>query len=491
MRAELTLPRALAGALAVVVLGAPAAAQTLDRTKEPPVAAAPALRVPAWTTSTLANGAQLLVSQRRGLPLVSFSVSFVGGTNQFEPAGKRGLGSLAVAMLNEGTSTKSGDELSNAWQLLGTSVQGGVAGERGSLSFISTRQRFPAAVALLTDMLVNPSLPPEALERLRGRTLVQLQQARDQPPVIAGRVFPRVLYGEAHPYGQSSSEETVRAITRDDVASFTRTYFQPGHAIVTVVGDVEPAAVKAMLDRTMASWTGSTPRPTFDYPAVPASAATTIYLVDKPGAAQSSVSIGLPGPARDTPDYYALQVMNTTLGGFFQSRLNANIREKHGYSYGVRSQFSYGRGPGPFRASGEIVTAKTDSALIEFMRELRGVQGERPFTQAELDQAKASLIQSLPERFSSTAAVNNTITGLYLDGLPADYYQRFAANVNAVTLDDLTRVARRYIDLQHLAIVVVGDRSKIEAPLRATGVAPIVLLDGNGVPVAATPAGTE
>jgi zinc protease len=491
MRATLTTLRALGCAAAVAALAPAAGAQALDRTKEPPVGSAPALRVPAWTTDRLSNGAQLVVSPRHGLPLVSMSIGFVGGANQFEPAAKRGLGSLVVSMLNEGTTTKSGDELSNAWQLLGTGVQGSVAGERGSLSFVSTKQRFPAAVALLEDMLVNPAFPADALERLRARTLVSLQQARDQPPVIAGRVFPRVLYGDAHPYGQSMSEETVRGITREDVASFARAYFQPGRAIITVTGDVEPAEVKALLERTLAPWTGSGAAASFDYPAVPAAAATAIYLVDKPGAAQSSVSIGLPGPARSTPDYYAIQVMNTILGGFFQSRLNANIREQHGYSYGVRSAFSYGRGPGPFRAGGEIVTAKTDSALIEFMRELRGVQGGRPFTQAELDQAKSSLIQALPERFSSTMALNGTISGLYAEGLPADYYQRFAANVNAVTLADLERVARRYIDLGHLAIVVVGDRAAIEAPLRATGIAPITLLDVNGAPVPATPAGTE
>ncbi|MDB4951975.1 MAG: peptidase domain protein [Gemmatimonadetes bacterium] len=477
--------RTLAAASVLAALALPAAAQPLDRTAAPPAGPPTALRVPTWTTGTLSNGAQLVVSERHGLPLVSFTISFVGGTSQYESAGKRGLGNFAVAMLNEGTATKTGDQLSNAWQLLGTSVNGGIGGERGSLSFTSTKRSFPAALALLTDMLVNPALPADALERIRARTLVQLQQAKDQPRAINAVVFPRVLYGDAHPYGQSTTEQTVRAITRDDVAAFARSYFTPGHAIVTVVGDVSPAEVRATLERTLASaWKGASAPPSFAYPAVPAPRATTIYLVDKPGAAQTSVSIGIPGPARNTPDYYAIQVMNTVLGGVFQSRLNANIREQHGYSYGVGSGFAFGRGPGAFRAAGEIVTAKTDSALIEFMRELKGSQGARPWTQDELNMAKANLIQSLPERFSSTAAVNATISSLYVDGLPADYYQSFARNVNAVTLADLERVASKYIDLGHLAIVVVGDRSVIEAPLRATNIAPITVLDVNGMPVA-------
>jgi zinc protease len=482
MRATALSIRTLAAAATLAALAAPAGAQALDRTAAPTAGPPPALQVPAWTTTTLSNGAQLVVAERHTLPLVSFSMGFTGGTSQYEAAGKRGVADLAVAMLQEGTRTRSGDELSNAWQLLGTSVFGGVGGEQGFLAFESTRQRFPAALALLQDMLVNPAFPPDALERLRARTLVQLQQAKDQPRAIGAQVFPRVLYGAGHPYGQYVSEQTVRGITRDDVVGFANAYFNPSHAVITVVGDVKADEVKALMERTLAPWTGSGQQPSFDYPAVPAPKATTIYLVDKPGAAQSSFWLGLPGPMRSTPDYYALQVMNTILGGFFQSRLNANIREQHGYSYGVNSNFAFGKGPGAFRAGGEIVTAKSDSALIEFMCELRGVLGARPFTQAELDMAKAARIQSLPERFSTTSGVNGVIRDLYLQGVQPDFYQSYARNIDAVTLDDLNRVARKYIDLDHLAIVIVGDRSKIEAPLRAANIAPITYLDLTGAP---------
>ena len=193
--------------------------------------------------------------------------------------------------------------------------------------------------------------------------------------------------------------------------------------------------------------------------------------------------IGLPGPSRDTPDFYALDVMNTMLGGMFQSRLNADIREQKGYSYGVGSRFAFGKGPGPFRAGGDIVTAKTDSALIEFMKQLRGIQGEIPVTDEEMQTAKAADVQSLPERFSSVSSVAESITALYLEGLPADYYQHYGSNIDAVTKDDIVRVARKYIDMNHLAIVIVGDRKQIEEPLRKSGVAPIVVLDVDGSPM--------
>ena len=194
-------------------------------------------------------------------------------------------------------------------------------------------------------------------------------------------------------------------------------------------------------------------------------------------------AIGEPGPPRDTPDYYAIEVMNNLLGGLFQSRLNHDIREVKGYSYGVRSGFSFGHGPGAFRAGGGIVTAKTDSALIEFMKHLNGVQGSIPFTDDEMTQGKESLIQSLPRRFASVNAIAASVGTIYTDDLPESYYQDFAAKIDAVTRDDLVRVARKYIDLDHLNIVIVGDRSVVEDPLVATGIAPIVLLDVDGNPV--------
>jgi predicted Zn-dependent peptidase len=358
-----------------------------------------------------------------------------------------------------------------------------VGGENGGISFLATTDKVERVLQIVEDMLVNPSFPNDAIERYRARRLVALTQAKDRTSAIAARVFPKVLYTDAHPYGRAITEQSVQSITRDDIVAFAKTYFTPGHAIISVVGDVEPNAVRQMVDRVLAPWSAGGSMPSFNYPAVTEPKATTIYLVDKPGAAQSSFAIGLPGPARNTSDYYALEVLNTMLGGMFQSRLNANIREQKGYSYGVGSQFAYGKGPGPFEAGGEIVTAKTDSALIEFMKELRGIRGDRPITDDELKTAEDNLVQGLPQNFSSVRAVNGSISDLYIEQLPQDYYQNYAKNIRAVTKEDVQRVANKYIDVDHLAIVIVGDRKQIEAPLKATGIAPVVLLDLNGDPV--------
>jgi predicted Zn-dependent peptidase len=478
--------RELLGAcLAILLSCLPLSAhQTLDRTKVPPAGKPPVLRVPTWTTSKLANGAELVVSEKHDLPLVSFTITFVGGSNQFDPPERTGIANLVAAMMSEGTKTRDGDALSNALQLLGTSVNVGLGGESGSIGFLSTTGKVAPTLDILADMLVNSTFPASGLERLRAQRLVQLNQAKDQTAYIAGVVFPRIVYGSAHPYGHSTTERSVKAITRDEVVAFHKAYFQPGRAIVTVVGDVTAAAVKPTIERALAAWAAGGEKPAFSYPPVPDRRPTTIYLVDKPGAAQSTFSLGHSGPPRTTADYFALQVMNRILGGQFQSRLNANIREEKGYSYGVGSGFAFGKGPGPFRAGGDVVSAKSDAALVEFMKELRGIGGSRPVTDEELATAKDGMIQRLPDQFGSVGAINGAITALLVQGLPEDYYQQYAEHVSAITKDDVVRVAKQYIDLDHLAIVIVGDRATIEALLKATNIAPIAVLDIEGSPKA-------
>lgn len=472
-----------AAAAALLIQVPPAWAQEqFDRTKIPVPGKPPELRVPTWTKDKLANGADLIVSERHGLPLVSLNITFVGGANQYEPADKRGTASFTASLLSEGTKTRDAEAISLALQLLGTNIGVSVGSEQGSMSFVSTTSSFEPTLEILADMLVNPTFPEKGLERLRAQRLVALTQADAQPNAVSSRVFSRVLYGAEHPYGQTADETSVKAITRDDIVAFHRAYFRPGRAIVTVVGDVNLKAVKATLDKAFASWPAGGEHPAFEYPPAPVREKRTIYLVDMPGSAQSVFSLGHPGPSRNTPDYFALQVMNTMLGGMFQSRLNANIREEKGYSYGVSSGFAYGKGPGAFSAGGGIVTDKSDAALQEFMKELRGIQGERPVTDEELTMAKNSLIQRLPGQFGSVQQIGNAITTLYVQGLPEDYYQTYAKNIGAITRDDVLRVAKAHIHLDRMAIVIVGDRKVIEEPLRKTGIAPIEYLDKKGAP---------
>jgi zinc protease len=472
-----------ASALVVALAtAAPIAQQQFDRAKPPTPGPVPELKVPEWKSGKLANGAQLIVAERRDLPLIAFTITFEGGVNQFEKPENLGVGAFTTAMLREGTKTRTAEQLALDLQLLGTNVGASVGDESGTVSFLSTTEKFRPTLDILADMLLNPTFPADALERLRQQRLIALKNQNALPGFIGDRVFSRVLYGAAHPYGQLPDETTLKAVTRDDVVAFHKDYFQPGRAIVTVAGDIDMATAKAAIDKALAAWPAGGSEPSFTYPPVPQARETTIYLVDKPDAKQSVFNIGLPGPPRSTPDYMALQVMNFILGGHFQSRLNANIREEKGYSYGVGSGFSYGKGPGPFNAGGDVVSDKTDAALVEFMKELRGIHGGRPITDEEMKMAHDTLIQRLPSQFSSVSAIGSSITSLYVQDLPPDYYQNYAKAVRAVTKDDVLRVAKKYVDLDRLNIVIVGDRKSIEAPLKATGIAPIVILDAYGAP---------
>jgi zinc protease len=473
----------LAFGLFTIAVAPAAYAQKLDRDKAPTVGKSLPLRVPTWTKAKLANGAELIVVEKRDLPLIAVNIDFIGGTSNYEPADKLGVANFAAQMLSEGTTTKTADQLSDAQQLLGTSIQAGVGSESGTIAFTSLKDKFEPAMNLLADMLLHSTFPDSSLERNRARTLVALTQAKDQPNAIAANVFSKVTFGDDHPYGRVVSERTVKAITRDDVMSFAKSYFRPGRAIITVTGDIDPKTARAVVERTLAAWPAGGERSTFNYPATPAPRQRTIYLVDKPKAAQSVFAFGEPGPTRSTPDYYALQVMNRLLGGMFQSRLNHDIREVKGYSYGVNSSFAYGRGPGAFRAGGGIVSAKSDSALIGFMTHFKGVQGDMPFSDDEVTVGKESLIQSLPSRFSTVNGIAAAISSIYTQDLPETFFRDYASKIDAVTKADLTRVAKQYIDIDHMNLVIVGDRASIEAPLKATGIAPIQILDVEGRPI--------
>ncbi len=477
-------PLGLALALAFGAPAFPLSAQTtLDRNVPPKAGPTPALRVPTWTRTKLPNGAELIVVEKHDLPLVSFNIEFVGGAANFEPADKVGLAGFTAQMLSEGTTTRTADELSDAQQLLGVSIGFGVSNESGSIRFTALKDRFEPAMSLVADMMLHSTFPDSALERLRGRALVALVQARDQPNTIASNVFATVTFGGDHPYGRIASEATIKAVTRDDVAAFALAYFQPGRSVITVAGDVDPATAKSVVEQALAAWPAAGGRPAFAYPVPPAPKARTIYLVDKPKAAQSVFAFGTPGPARSTPDFYAITVMNHLLGGLFQSRLNHDIREVKGFSYGVGSGFAFGRGPGAFRSGGGIVSAKTDSALMGFMTHFRGVQGAVPFTDDEMQQGKESLVQSLPGRFATVNGIAAAISAIYAQDLPESYYRDYASKINAVTRADLVRVAKQYIDVDHLNLVIVGDRATIEAPLRNSGIAPIIVLDVDARPV--------
>ncbi|HET9682941.1 MAG TPA: pitrilysin family protein [Gemmatimonadaceae bacterium] len=453
----------------------PVVSAPIDLTVPPTLGPPPALRLPPITTRTLPNGLTLVVVEQHELPLVDVILDVRTG-GEADPAGKSGAASLTAGMLTEGTTTRSSLQIADQAAYLGVRVGASSGWEQSTVSLHAPTAQLDSALALFADVALHPAFNAPDLERVRKVRLTALQQVRDRGPAIADRAFATALYGEQHPYGRplSGSEASVADLTRDDLVKFYTTFYRPNNATLLVVGDVRPDDMERRAINMFGGWTRADV-PTVNESTASGPKATTLVLIDKPGAAQSSFRIGGIGVPRSTKDYFAIQVMNTILGGSFTSRLNQNLRETHGYTYGAGSGFSMRRTAGPFQASAEVVSAKTDSAFIEFMKELRAIRDTVPSD--ELAKAKRYLQLGLPEDFETTGSIAYQMLPLVTYGIPLDFYDTAVQKIGAVTQADVQRVARQYVNPDRLTIVIVGDRKLIEPGLRALNPGEIVIRD--------------
>ncbi|MGZ3330636.1 MAG: M16 family metallopeptidase [Gemmatimonadaceae bacterium] len=479
---KLSRPMGTLAILFLLAVQSVATAQgTFDRSKPPELGPPPKLSLPPITTRQLPNGLKLMIVEQHELPLADF-VLLVSSGSTADPASKPGIANLVSAMLREGTTTRKSLEIADQIAFLGIRLSPTSSWESSTLSLHTPTAQLDSALALFADVALHPSFPANEFERVRKTQLTELLQLRDQGAAIASIAFPAIIYGSAHPYGAPAqgTEASVKALTTGDLQSYYQANFRPNNATLIVVGDVTPAQVEQKINALFGSWQRAE-IPQINYSEPPKSAATTIYLIDKPGAAQSSFRIGAVGVPRSTQDYFALTVMNTILGGSFTSRLNQNLRETRGYTYGAGSRFDMRRAAGPFLASAEIVTAKSDSALLEFMKELNGIRQLVP--PAELSRAKRYLQLQLPGNFETTQQIAAAMVPVALFELPLDYYNNYVQNIESVTQADVARVAHQYINPGSLAVVIVGDRKTIEAGLKATNVGPITIRSISGQPI--------
>jgi predicted Zn-dependent peptidase len=468
--------------LSLLALQSVATAQgTFDRSKPPELGPPPKVSLPPIVTRQLPNGLKLMIVEQHELPLADF-VLLVGSGSTADPANKPGIANLLSAMLREGTTTRKSLEIADQIAFLGIRLSPASSWESSTLSLHTPTAQLDSALALFADVALHPSFPANEFERVRKTQLTELLQLRDQGAAIASIAFPAIIYGSAHPYGAPAqgTEASVKALTTGDLQSYYQANFRPNNATLIVVGDVIPAQVEQKINALFGSWQRAD-IPQINYSEPPKFGTTTIFLIDKPGAAQSSFRIGAVGVPRSTQDYFALTVMNTILGGSFSSRLNQNLRETRGYTYGAGSRFDMRRAAGPFLASAEIVTAKSDSALLEFMKELNGIR--QPVPPAELSRAKRYLQLQLPGNFETTQQIAAALVPVALYGLPLDYFNNYVQNIEGVTQADVARVAQQYINPGSLAVVIVGDRKTIEQGLKSANVGPILIRDITGQPI--------
>lgn len=468
-------------ALALSAVSTIAGAQTLDRSKPPVLGPPPKVSLPPIVTRELPNGLKLMIVEQHELPLADF-VLVVQGGGTLDPATKGGLANLTSSMLTEGTTSRNSLQIADQIAYLGIGLSAGSNWDASTVSLHTPTSQLDSALALFSDVVLHPSFRPDDFERVRKNRLTNLVQLKDRPTAIADQAYASILYGSEHPYGHNliGTEASVTGMTTADLQSFYRSNFIPNSATLIIVGDVNALQIENKIKSLFGGWQRGV-QTQFTFGNAPKANATTVYLIDKPGAAQSSFRIGSIGVPRSTKDYFALNVMNTILGGSFTSRLNQNLRETHGYTYGARSRFDMRQSAGPFTASAEIVAAKTDSSLVEFMKELNAIRDTVPTV--ELSKAKRYLQLGMPGDFETTQQIANQLVPVVLYNLPLNYYNDYIANIEAVTQADVQRVARQYIDPASLAIVIVGDRKNIEAGLKAINAGPISIRDFFGQPV--------
>ncbi|MEJ7860550.1 MAG: pitrilysin family protein [Pyrinomonadaceae bacterium] len=443
----------------------------------------PKISFPSIEKLKLSNGLKVWVVRHNELPIATISLVVKSGATA-ERADKSGIAGITLSQLNQGTKNRSADEVENQLQSLG--IFRATFNTWGHSQFLiqTLTKNLDKSLDIFSDLIVNPTFPEEELNKHRQSLTTQIIQFYSQPGQIANIVQNKLLYGENHPYGRPivGTENSVKNITRDDVQRFHRENYLPNNATLVVVGDVDSKTLIPKLERAFVDWKPGEAKTT-NVSNATMSGKPGIYIFDKPGAAQSVISIGqLTGVERNDPDYFAIQVMNSILGGQFSSRLNMNLRESKGYTYGASSNWSFRRGGGAFGASANVQTAVTKESIAEFIKELRGIGGEIPITPKELEYNKQSLIRRYPAGFETPSQIDTQLVNLDINNLPNTYFNDYTGNINAVTIQDVNRVARKYLDPSKMAMVIVGDRNAIEPKLKELGF-PVIAVDMEGKPV--------
>ncbi len=444
----------------------------MTATTRPEPGAAREYHFPSFERRTLANGMKLVVSPRRNIPLVTV-LAVVDAGAVAEPTGKEGVAEIAARALNEGTPKYDGEALTEYLEQLGTSIGGGASWDSASLAMTVLRENLDNAFAHFAEVLVAPTFPVAAIERLKAERIAELMQIESEPRELADEKFDEYIYGEASrfrkPLGGASG--SVNALTRADVVEYHAARYQPSATTLIVVGDVAVEEIERMVASALEGWRGSAAsrvvandRPVRDSRAV--------RVVRKEDAPQSEVRIGHVGIPRAHPDYFAVTVMNAVLGGLFSSRINLNLREVHGYTYGASSAFDWRREAGPFVIGTAVASDVTVDAIQETLKEVERMRAE-PISESELTLATSYLEGVFPIRYETTAAIASALATLTVYDLPPDWYDSYRTNISAVTTEDVLNAARTHLHPESLQIVIVGDADAIREPLEEMKFGPV------------------
>jgi len=455
----------------------------LDRSKEPPLGTDREYHPPKVQETKLENGMEIFVVERHELPKVSVNFATRAGAVR-DPKGREGVADLTAHTVKFGTKTKKALEMEDALGDLGTSMDGSVTAERASVSMDVLRRNLDSAMAVFADAVMNPTFPEAEIAREKKLRLDDLSQESKEPNGLAQRISPMLRFGPDHPYGRPKRglPSTVDKISRDDLARFHDEYWKPGSSALVLAGDISMSDAVALAKKYFGSWSGAGV-PNIDIPAPHPMGAGKVYVIDRQDAAQTVVAQILPGPKRSSDDYYAFRLADSVWGGSFKSRLDMNLREEKGYSYGI---FSFGtpyRAAGGWVAYGGVQTNKTKESVAEFRKELVGLAGEKPLTEKELSEAKALRVRSYAQEFESLGRISNTIASLWELGLPVSELDREPAEFQRCTLGAVNSTAQKYARPDGATLLLIGDWAKIQDGIRQLDLGPITALDEEGRPV--------
>ena len=454
----------------------------LDRTRRPPPLPLAGLTLPPVQKAELSSGLPVWIVEQHRNPQVVVSIGLQSGSSR-DPQGKSGTAALTAELLDAGTGSRDALAISESVEFIGASLSYRAGADATFGTLLTLNRHLVRGIALFADVLVNPSFPVPEFERLKAQRLTSLIEMKDRAAAVASNAFMRVIYGEEHPYGKDSSgtEQSVSGLTRDDICGFYRDHYIPANATLIVVGDTTIAEILPVLERELGGWKGG-PVPAAAAVSPPPAAPARVYLIDRPGAPQSEIRIGSPSLARNSPDYFPANVMNRVLGGQFSSRINLNLREKRGYTYGARSSFIFLKQRGPFLVSGAFTGAKTGEAAEQLLLEI-GAMHREGITEEELEFSRKGLTGGFALSFETPFQVAGALQSIVLYGLPEDYYERYIQNLASVTLEDVMRVARSTLDPDTMAILVVADREGTREGLESLGRGDVVMLNADGAPL--------
>lgn len=455
---------------------------TIDRSSAPLPAEPRPYHFPRITRATLANGLRVLVAESHNAPLVSLRALVRSGADH-DTLETAGLASITADLLDEGAGSRDAIGLAEDIGLLGGALGTGGDWDASYVSLDALSRTAPEALTIFADVTARATLPADGLERVRAERLNEILQQRDEPAAIAGKRFANLLYGTGA-YGNSvvGNAESVGRLTLEQARDFYRLHYVPNNTSVVVSGDIDAAEAVRIVEQNFGSWQrgAEPPRPTLTPKAIDAA---RVYVIDRPQAVQSEIRVGHLGVERSSADYFPLSVMNAIFGGVFNSRINLNLRERHGYTYGARSQFAFRRQAGPFVLAAPVRNEVTQESVTEMLSELRRIR-TGDIEARELEDTKNYMMGVFPATVQTAADIAGRLIDMELYALPEDYFDHYRENIAAVTRDDVARVALEYLDPDHVLIVVVGNASQIREPLGKLGLPVTEMdIDGNMLPI--------